>query len=315
MTDMQKIYGLLEQHFIQGDLAGAIVLMKTVPELKETAQAYIDLFEKEQYIRYDIPDDLNEILLCYQQYFRDVFYLRRAHAECKTELLDRLKEELALPGGDVSAVEEELKHRFNRSGYQILCGMTNGYYGPYVWQETVPMTFEVELPETTSRYSINMLRGFIMRSWMDYLTFGERGTGGWASPDGTINCVEKAYDISSEQFQVSLLRHEAQHVEDMKRWNGITQDALEYRAKLVEMIYTQNTNLLEKFCREADAEKTDDSHSVASARIKNEMGGLVSAQIAEIQEKARMLFLQSSIEMEQNKMKIETMNKEIRGKP
>ncbi len=299
MTDMQKIYGLLEQHFIQGDIAGAIALMKTVPELKETAQAYIDLFEKEQYIRYDIPDDLNEILLCYQRYFRDVFYLCRAHAECKTELLDRLKEELALPGGDVSAVEEELKHRFERSGYQILCGMTNGYYGPYVWQETVPMTFEVELPDTTSRYSINMLRGFIMRSWMDYLTFGERGTGGWASPDGTINCVEKAYDISSEQFQVSLLRHEAQHVEDMKRWKDITQDALEYRAKLVEMIYTQNTNLLEKFCREADAGKTDDSHSLASARIKNEMGGLVSAQIAEIQIKARMLFLQSSIEMEQ----------------
>ena len=298
MDKMQKIYAALGSYFVHGDVAGAIAFMKGTPELNDIAQAYIDVFENEQYIQYDLPDDLNRILLCYQQYFRDVFYLHKDNADAEAVLLDKLKTELDLPDGDSSAVEEEMTRRFNRSGYQILCGITNGFRGPYVWKESVPVTFDVELPETTSTYRINMLRGFIFRSWMDYLTFGEKGTGGWTSPDGTINCVEKAYDVNSEKFRVSLLKHEAQHAEDMKRWKNIESWELEYRAKLVELIYTKEANLLDKFCREAIPERKEDSHAIASVKIKSEMGELISADIAEIQARARALFAASSQEME-----------------
>ena len=298
MDEIQKIYDILGEYFIHGDVAGAIAFMKGIPELNDIAQAYIDIFENEQYIQYDIPDDLNRILLCYQQYFRDVFYLHKDNAEAESVLFDKLKIELNLPNGDFSAVEEEMKSRFNRSGYQILCGITNGYRGPYVWKETIPVTFDVALPETTSTYRINMLRGFVFRSWMDYLTFGEKGTGGWISPDGTINCVEKAYDVNSEKFKVSLLKHEAQHAEDYRRWNNIEPWELEYRAKLVELIYTQEMNLLEKFCREAISERTGDSHALASVRIKREMGELISADIERIQTRAKELFVACSQEME-----------------
>lgn len=297
MDEIQKIYDILGEYFIHGDVAGAIAFMKGIPELNDIAQAYIDIFENEQYIQYDIPDDLNRILLCYQQYFRDVFYLHKDNAEAESVLFDKLKIELNLPNGDFSAVEEEMKSRFNRSGYQILCGITNGYRGPYVWKETIPVTFDVDLPETTSTYRINMLRGFVFRSWMDYLTFGEKGTGGWTSPDGTINCVEKAYDVNSEKFKVSLLKHEAQHAEDYRRWNNIEPWELEYRAKLVELIYTQEMNLLEKFCREAISERTGDSHALASVRIKREMGELISADIERIQTRAKELFVACSQEM------------------
>lgn len=298
MDEIQKIYDILGEYFIHGDVAGAIAFMKGIPELNDIAQAYIDIFENEQYIQYDIPDDLNRILLCYQQYFRDVFYLHKDNAEAESVLFDKLKIELNLSNGDFSAVEEEMKSRFNRSGYQILCGITNGYRGPYVWKETIPVTFDVALPETTSTYCINMLRGFVFRSWMDYLTFGEKGTGGWISPDGTINCVEKAYDVNSEKFKVSLLKHEAQHAEDYRRWNNIEPWELEYRAKLVELIYTQEMNLLEKFCREAILERTGDSHALASVRIKREMGELISADIERIQTRAKELFVACSQEMD-----------------
>ena len=73
---------------------------------------------------------------------------------------------------------------------------------------------------------------------------------------------------------------------------------LEYRAKLVEMIYTQETNLLAKFCSEANSGRTDDGHALASARIKSEMNDLVSADIAEIQTRAGFLFTASSEEMD-----------------
>lgn len=99
----------------------------------------------------------------------------------------------------------------------------------------------MELPDGSAEYTVNLLKGFVFRSWMDYLTFGRYGTGGWASPDGTINCIEQAYDLESERFRVSLLKHEAQHTVDRKRFPQITPAELEYRAKLVELHFLRAT--------------------------------------------------------------------------
>lgn len=287
----------LQPYFIRGDIAGAMKLMGSIPESQSFLAQYIDIFEHEHYIRYDIPSNLNDILLVYQQYFRDVFYLGIDKTEAENALLSKLRKALNDPEGDETALAEELEHIFTMGGYHILCGKTNGYYGPYVWRTTVPTTFTVELTDTTSRYTVNILKDFIFLSWMDYLTFGAIGTGGWTSPDGTINCVEKAYDFESEKFKVSLLKHEAQHSEDMRRWREIEPYELEYRAKLVELIFTEQTNLLEKFMSEADSSRNGDSHAVASARLAEELGGYAHMGISVIQQKARELFAISTAEM------------------
>lgn len=312
MADMQDIINTIGGYFMRGDVRGAVAFMKEVPELGEMAEAYIDIFENEHYIQYDIPEKLNRILLCYQQYFRDIFYLRIGKEEAEASLFGKLTAEIkkageavgaedhTLPEGtldlknDPERIGAALKEIFDAEGYQFLCGMTNGFYGPYVWTKTEPMEFEVELPETVSKYRINMNRGFVMRSWMAYLTFDKKGTGGWTSPDGTINCVEQAYDLQSERFRVSLLKHEAQHAEDIKRWPEINPKELEYRAKLVEMCYSSDPGLLAKFCSEANRERTEDSHAQASAGILDEMGKLVGADVEEIRKRARELFAASS---------------------
>ena len=157
---------------------------------------------------------------------------------------------------------------FEENGYHALFGKTQGYYGPYIWRDTVPTVYRVELPDGAAEYTINILKSFVFRSWLDYLTFGKQGTGGWASPDGTINCIEQAYDFESEQFLVSLLKHEAQHTIDMKRFPGITPAELEYRAKLVELHYCCDLGLLQKFLLAADERKSTDSHALACAQIK-----------------------------------------------
>ena len=81
-----------------------------------------------------------------------------------------------------------------RDAYHALFGKTRGYYGPYVWKDTVSAVYSVELPDGTAQYTVNILKGFVFRSRMDYLTFGRFGTGGWASPDGTINCIAQKGD-------------------------------------------------------------------------------------------------------------------------
>ena len=134
---------------------------------------------------------------------------------------------------------------------------------------------------------------------MDYLTFGRYGTGGWASPDGTIHCVEQAYDFESEKFLVSLLKHEAQHTVDLQQFPEITPAELEYRAKLVELHYANDLGLLQKFLSEADESKASDSHAIAAARIQREFSDTNQRSLPAIQARALELFHADTKEMEE----------------
>ena len=201
----------ISKFFMNGDIKGAIAYMREHEEFKDILPAYTAIFENCEYRNYDIPDALNDILRLYQIYFRDVFYCGLPEPEAAYKLLTGLRLLLNMPDADEELLAERLQAAFEANGYHALFGKTQGYYGPYVWRETVPTVYRVELPDGTAEYTVNILKGFVFRSWMDYLTFGRYGTGGWASPDGTINCVEQAYDFESERFLVSLLKHEAQH--------------------------------------------------------------------------------------------------------
>lgn len=288
----------ISQFFINGDIKGAIAYMREHEEFKDILPAYTAIFENCEYRSYDIPDALNDILRLYQIYFRDVFYCGLPEPEAAYKLLTGLRLLLNMPDADEELLAERLQAAFEANGYHALFGKTQGYYGPYVWRETVPTVYRVELPDGTAEYTVNILKGFVFRSWMDYLTFGRYGTGGWASPDGTINCVEQAYDFESERFLVSLLKHEAQHAMDMKRFPKITPAELEYRAKLVELHYSGDLGLLQKFLSEADESRTGDSHAAASARIRREFAGTDQANLPSIQAWARELLHAHTKELE-----------------
>ena len=287
----------ISQFFMNGDIKGAIAYMRDHEEFKDILPAYTAIFEDCEYRIYEIPDDLNDILRLYQIYFRDTFYCGIPEAEAADRLLAGLKKLLNIPDVDEALLTERLHAVFEAEGYHALFGRTQGYYGPYVWRDTVPTVYRVELPDGTAEYTVNILKGFVFRSWMDYLTFGRYGTGGWASPDGTINCVEQAYDFESERFLVSLLKHEAQHTVDMKQFPEITPAELEYRAKLVELHYSSDLGLLQKFLSEADESRAGDAHAAASAKIKREFAGTDQANLACIQTRALELFRAHTKEM------------------
>ena len=276
----------ISQFFIKGDMKGAIAYMREHEEFRDVLPAYTAIFEEREYRTFEVPERLNEILRWYQVYFRDTFYLGLPEAEAADKLRAGLGALLGMPGVEEALLTERLRALFEAEGYHALFGKTQGYYGPYIWRETVPTVYQVQLPDGTAEYTVNLLKGFVFRGWMDYLTFGRYGTGGWASPDGTINCVERAYDLESERFQVSLLKHEAQHTVDMKRFPGITPAELEYRAKLVELHYCSNLGLLQKFLLAADERKSKDSHALACAQIKLAFAHTNQADLSCIQTKA-----------------------------
>lgn len=272
----------IEQYFLNGDIKGAIAFMRKCDEYKDVLPAYVAIFENCEYRTYDVPEIINGILRLYQIYFRDIFYCGLPRNDAERKLSDALCTLLDAPFSDYTALEKKLRAVFEENGLHALFGKTQGVFGPYVWRETVPTVYTVELPECTADYTVNILKGFVFRGFMDYLTFGKHGTGGWASEDGTLNCVESAYDFESERFLVSLLKHEAQHVVDMKRFSGITPEELEYRAKLTELYYSSDLGLLQKFLFEADETKTHDSHAAASAKIKREFDGVNQKSLADI---------------------------------
>ena len=289
----------ISQFFINGDIKGAIAYMRDHEEFKDILPAYVAIFENCEYRTFDIPDKLNDILRLYQVYYRDTFYCGVPEAEAADRLLAQLRALLHMPDAEEALLARRLQSVFEAEGYHALFGKTQGYYGPYIWRETVPTVYQVQLPDGTAGYTVNILKGFVFRSWMDYLTFGRYGTGGWASPDGTINCVEQAYDFASERFLVSLLKHEAQHTVDMKRFTGITPAELEYRAKLVELHYSGDVGLLQKFLSEADESKAGDSHAAASARIKREFADTDQESLSCIQARALALLHVHTKEMEE----------------
>ena len=64
-----------------------------------------------------------------------------------------------------------------------------------------------------------------------------------------------------------MLKHEAQHARDLLKYENISSEDLEYRAKLVELIYSKERNLLERFAHEADNSSKSNGHSRAASRI------------------------------------------------
>ena len=289
----------ISQFFIKGDMKGAIAYMREHEEFRDVLPAYTAIFEEREYRTFEVPERLNEILRWYQVYFRDTFYLGLPEAEAADKLRAGLGALLGMPGVEEALLTERLRALFEAEGYHALFGKTQGYYGPYIWRETVPTVYQVQLPDGTAEYTVNLLKGFVFRGWMDYLTFGRYGTGGWASPDGTINCVERAYDLESERFQVSLLKHEAQHTADMKRFPGITPVELEYRAKLVELHYASDLGLLRKFLSEAEESRAGDSHAAASGRIRRDFADTDPGSLSRVQARALELLRAHTKEMEE----------------
>ena len=288
----------IDQYFMNGDMRGAIAYMRDHEEFQDVLPAYTAIFEDQKYRAYELSDALNGILRLYQIYFRDIFYCGLPETEAADKLLAELRALLGMPDADEALLTERLRSAFEAEGYHALFGKTQGYYGPYIWRDTVPTVYHVQLPDGTAEYTVNLLKGFVFRGWMDYLTFGRYGTGGWASPDGTINCVEQAYDLESERFLVSLLKHEAQHTVDMKRFPGITPEELEYRAKLVELHYAGDLGLPRKFLSQADEGRMNDSHAVASAWIKREFTDTDQRSLPRIQARALELLHAHTKEME-----------------
>ena len=287
----------------KGRLRPAMEYLAQFPEQAELYQQYMSLYQQEHYLSYDVDSQLQDILLAYQKYYRDAFYLEQSPEEATEGLRARLAGLLGDGAASLDELEELAAEAFRTGEFHFLGGRTGGCYGPYIWRTEELRRYEVELPEGVQEYAVKLLGGFVMESWLSYLTFGLSGTGGWSNGDGLIHCVKRHYDLESESFRVSLLKHEAQHASDQSRYPGMSSVDLEYRAKLVELIYSEERQLLGRFLQEADAANPGSAHGLAAERIvrgfarRQDGDGLAALPIETVRAAALELFRESSREM------------------
>ena len=106
----------ISQFFMKSDIKGAIEYMKQHEEYKDVLPLYIDIFENCNYRKYEIEDKLNQILLQYQIYYRDIFYCGLALKAAKDKLKLSLCQQVCPQENDEDKLVEALTVFSNLTG-------------------------------------------------------------------------------------------------------------------------------------------------------------------------------------------------------
>lgn len=277
--DIQKFKALCWQ----GNVIESIDYIKS---LKSTDRQAIQLANRlhERFIsqteEYDIDSHdpwIKKVVKCYFAYFRKVLTNNNekiAENKLITDLLGCLDMQ---KGSAIEEIETQLESIFREKGYSFLGGITKPYRGPYIWKTTKKRVFEVSLPSGTQEVTVYILSEFLLLSWPHYASLGITYSGGWCKEEGLyyVNSDSKDIDTESVDFQVWFLKHEAQHLSDYKRYPNLNSVNLEYRAKLIELMYHPNPNkVVDKYIKE---QKNDvrAPHSYAAYIIMSGLSELI----------------------------------------
>ena len=270
---------------MQTDVPGAIRSLRAGEPKSKAALALLRKVErrfvlKREVHRVRVSDPLVKRVICaYRDYYRDAL-LNLARLDALDQRLeDEVRAIAAEEGLPVrrakgwAAVERLLTAAFRERGYRALFGKVTPLKSLLVWQRERQRSFSVSLAEGREQVKVVFLEDFVELGWMHYASFGRFYVGGWAKKDA-LYCVAQGYcgKLKREAFTVSYLTHEAQHFSDYRRFTGLSQSDLEFRAKLAELAASSRpARLLKKFISEA---KNDPKlpHSFAAFQVVRALG-------------------------------------------
>jgi hypothetical protein len=217
-----------------------------------------------------------QLLGAYRAYWSRVM-LRTVSAEAGEKELSGALRRL-LPEDDpvgahpeMDALEVRLDEKLQALGYHALFGMTLPYREFMLWRVHTNRSYPIDLPGGREEVPVAMLDGFVSLGWMGFASGDRYHSGGWATPD-RLYCVRSSYDLDSEDFRISYIAHEGQHFSDYRRFPGLAQPELEYRAKLVEVSLADTTlkHLLADFGSNG-SDLRDQPHPHAQRRVMKDL--------------------------------------------
>jgi hypothetical protein len=249
----------------QGNVLEAIDYLKSFEneseDILELERKYIHRFvTQDEALKIDSEDPwIQAVLKCYYKYYISVLTNNDVQESEKQLIVSLAKTLMINEGTDLDEIETKLESIFREKGYSFLGGRTTPYRGPYIWKTINKEDFFVELPCGNQKLTVFFISEFLMLSWLHFATFGRHHAGGWAKEEGIyyVNTDNKEIDTYFADFQVWFLKHEAQHLSDYAKYPNLEGAGLEYRAKLVELIYYPDTfNKLETFINQSKNDKS-----------------------------------------------------------
>ena len=247
-----------------GDVSGADDLFASKPD-DRGSMMLVDRFERRFNDRTDGLDlgriespVVREIAELFQSYWLDAL-MQEAPLDVLEDRLKGRLDDMLIERGFASALEDEdslfanVEAFIRGEGYFAQSGRTPPLLDLMIWTSNNTVVESVELTDGTYDIELNHMDDFVSYGWSNFAAFGMASTGGWAKKDG-LYCICRHYDLDSERFKLSFLKHEARHYADFRLYPELQPADLEYRGKLTELAYSEEATyrLLEQFTKAAN---------------------------------------------------------------
>ena len=209
------------------------------------------------------------MLQAFQRYWRDSLLDPAAREVNEAALARTIGRLLNSPRTrTLDALEPRVIGRLQDEGYHALLGRTAPLRELMMWKRQESKVYRVRLPEGEHDTRVELLDGFATLGWADYATCGRRGAGGWATAYALFAVRPRYADLEAEEFRVTFLGHETQHLADLRKYAPMESWELEYRAKRVELAQASATRarILGKFT-EDQSDDPRSPHSYANKRV------------------------------------------------
>ncbi|MDG1698168.1 MAG: hypothetical protein P8H93_04530 [Polaribacter sp.] len=170
--------------------------------------------------------------------------------------------------------DSELKRIIEGEGFKADFKYRNGFQEVFIWDKETIDTYEVTLPKDTINATVVFIENYHLNGYDNYASMGSSQVGGWALKESaTLYCNKSDYDLTSEKFKVSYLKHESLHFTDLNEYPNLSSADLEYRAKIIELMYCTEKTMYEiilQFLNGANSADRNHSHPYANfILIKN----------------------------------------------
>ena len=172
-----------------------------------------------------------------------------------------------------------LKEIIEKEGFKVDFKFRNGFQEIFIWNKESTKKHEVILPKDTVKTTVVFIERYYINGYDEFATFGDSQVGGWAIKESaTLYCNKGTYDINSEEFEVSYLKHESLHFTDLNNYPTLSSTDLEYRSKVIELIYcTKGTiyDRISEFVSGANKADRENSHPYANYILIQNLSKLI----------------------------------------
>jgi hypothetical protein len=172
-----------------------------------------------------------------------------------------------------------LKKIIEKEGFKVNFNFRNGFQELFIWNKESTKKYDVILPKETVKTTVVFIESYHINGYDEFSTIGDSQVGGWATKDSaTLFCNKGTYELNSEKFKISYLKHESLHFTDLKNYPNLSSADLEYRSKVIELMYCTEGTIYDRILEFATgANKADrkNSHPYANYILMQNMSKLI----------------------------------------